>query len=285
MFTAINSQDEEILKEIYSFRGVRVQQSKERTMTLLYFSDVSSDPCTFISVCSQWCEETCSLSVISNALTSGEWQSCFSLAPCHPKHDPFSLAPCIKCTSRPPGVYRSEVGLAQINLHSSGAWRMCVTVGVCYQSRQSLGWEKKKGRRKKKKKNIFSWIICLTPPVLWNIKEHLPVPFSREKCQRSACPLWCALKSGRIGRCYPTPPTLPPSPPRFTETCLCPDIAHLCTPQRPASLQPSVLTHYRSSWQHHKWQNSVHFIPPMVYFCTRQSVTCNNTWRVWIDSV
>lgn len=43
-----------------------------RTMTLLYFSDVSYDPWTFISMCSQWCEETCSLSVISNAAITGE---------------------------------------------------------------------------------------------------------------------------------------------------------------------------------------------------------------------
>lgn len=132
-----------------------------------------------------------------------------------------------------------------------------------------LGLEKRKGG----KENIFSWIICLPPPVLWKIKEHLPVPSSGEKCQRSACPLRCALKSGRIGRWYS-----PHSSQR-------PAFAHLWTAQRPASLQPSVLTHYRSSWQHHKWKNSVHYIPLVVMFCTRKSVTCNNTWRVWIDNV
>lgn len=63
---------------------------------------------------------------------------------------------------------------------------------------QKLGLEK----RKEERENIYSSIICLTPPVLWNIKVHLPVSSSGEKCQRSACPLRCALKSGRIVRCY-----------------------------------------------------------------------------------
>ena len=58
---------------------------------MFYFSDVSYDPWTFISMCPQWCEETC-LSVISNALITGEWQFCVSVASCHPKHDLFGRA-------------------------------------------------------------------------------------------------------------------------------------------------------------------------------------------------
>lgn len=48
------------------------------------------------------------------------------------KTRPFRSSPRIKCTSPPPGVYRSEVGLVQINLHNTGAWRMCVTAGECF---------------------------------------------------------------------------------------------------------------------------------------------------------
>lgn len=155
--------------------------------------------------------------------------------------------------------------------------------GICaWQWKCAFKATKAWAGKRKGRKNIFPWIICLTPPVLWNIKEHLPVRSSREECQSSACPLWCALKSARIGRCNAPPPF--PSL-CLTQPCLCPDITHLCTLQRPVNLQPSVLTHYWSSWQHHKWQNSVHYITPVVYFCTRQSVTFNNTRRVWIDSV
>lgn len=76
--------------------------------------------------------------------------------------------------------------------------------GICaWQWKCAFKATKARAGKKKGRKNIFPWIICLTPPVLWNIKEHLPVRSSREECQSSACPLWCALKSARIGRCNP----------------------------------------------------------------------------------
>lgn len=49
-----------------------MEKEQESTMTLPYACDVCYDPCTFVSVCSCWCVGTRSLSVISNAVISGE---------------------------------------------------------------------------------------------------------------------------------------------------------------------------------------------------------------------
>lgn len=163
------------------------------------------------------------------------------------KRWPFQSDFYIKFTSLPPGVDRSEVGLAQINLQCLAY----VQHWACaFKATKARAGKKRKGKKEKTSfPGLSAWLHHQRYEILKNICLFLP----RGK---SACPLWCALKSVRIGRCHP--------PPCLTETCLCPDIAHLCTPQRPASLQPSVLTHYRSSWQHHKWQNSVHYIPPVL---------------------
>lgn len=74
-------------KEWWCNEGVGRQES---TMTLPYVSDGCYDPCTFVNVCSWECVETCSLSVISDAVISGEWQSCLTVDSCHPKHAPSS---------------------------------------------------------------------------------------------------------------------------------------------------------------------------------------------------
>lgn len=125
----------------------------------------------------------------------------------------------------PPGVDRSEVGLAQINLQC-----------LAYVQHGARGFKATKAgagkkRKGKKEKTSFlglsAWLHHQRYEILKNICLCLP-------WGKSACPLWCALKSVRIGRCHP--------PPCLTETCLCPDIAHLCTPQRPASLQPNTLS-------------------------------------------
>lgn len=206
-------------------------------MALLYFSDVFCDPCTLISMCSQWCEETCSLSVISNAGITGEWRSCFSVASCHLKHDPFWLSPDIKWTSPPPRSLQVRGATGS----NSSSWLWCLAYvrdnGRMLLKTPMVGL----GKRKEEKENIFSWIICLTPLELWNIKEHLPVPSSREKCQKSACPLQCALKSGRIGRCYSPHASQRPA---FAQTS---PISAQRKGQR--AFSPSALTHYRSSWQ------------------------------------
>lgn len=129
-------------------------------------------------------------------------------------------------------------------------------------------------------KNAVSRIICMTPPVLWNFKELqrpaclcLPQGIgTREFFFHSACSSRCALKGGKMWEVW--------FPQCFKEACICPDIARLCTPRRPASLQPPVLMHYRSSMHHGKClAKAACYFPPMAYFYTRLSVTCN-TWRV-----
>lgn len=161
---------------------------------------------------------------------------------------------------------------------------VCAWQWACaFKAAKAWVGKKKKGRKKPKKKpsspGLSAWLHqCYE--ILKNICLCLSQGKSAKGVPVHYGVLWRVEGLGGV-----IPPTTPPPSRCFTGTCLCPDIAHLCTLQRPASLQPSALTHYRSSWQHHKWQISVHLIPPVVYFCTRQSVTCNNTWRVRIDSV
>lgn len=92
------------------------------TMTLPCVSDVCCDPCALVSVRSCW--GSWSLSVISNAVISSEWQSCLPVASCHPKHATSSPAPTWKAKARLLGLGGgggSNV-TAQINLHRPGAW-------------------------------------------------------------------------------------------------------------------------------------------------------------------
>lgn len=115
-------------------------------------------------------------------------------------------------------------------------------------------------------KNGISRIICMTPPVLWNFKElqcpacfYLPQGKGTREFFHSACSSRCALKGGKMWEVW--------FPQCFMEACICPDIAHLCTPRRPASLQPSVLMHYRSSRHRGKClAKAACYFPPMLIF-------------------
>lgn len=90
------------------------------TMTLPCVSDVCCDPCALVSVRSCW--GSWSLSVISNAVISSEWQSCLPVASCHPKHATSSPAPTWKAKARLLGLGGGSNVTAQINLHRPGAW-------------------------------------------------------------------------------------------------------------------------------------------------------------------
>lgn len=78
------------------------------------------DPCALVSVRSCW--GSWSLSVISNAVISSEWQSCLPVASCHPKHATSSPAPTWKAKARLLGLGGGSNVTAQINLHRPGAW-------------------------------------------------------------------------------------------------------------------------------------------------------------------
>lgn len=150
------------------------------TVTLPDVSDVCHDPCTFMSVCSWWCVETCSLTVISNAMISGEWQSGLPVAFCHPKHAPSRPAPTRrKAKASSQGLKGQRFDGLKLNF--IGQVPAYVYENVCMLL---------KPPRPGLNKKTTSRIICMTPPVLWNFKEPLPAcAFLGEKQRRSACPL------------------------------------------------------------------------------------------------
>lgn len=122
-----------------------------------------------MDVCSCQCVGTCSLSAISNAVISGEWQSCLPMASCHPKHATSSTTPTWKAKAGPRGCEAWEGGA-----YGAVAWRLRLIfvnqVSGIYLREYGVhlgpvrpGLKERRRWRRRRKKKPICWIICMTP--------------------------------------------------------------------------------------------------------------------------